>query len=63
MYDEFVDSDYQYISTINQNQLDEIQNILSEEEYKKNIEDNTILTLTDESDSEKLLGIKVDLND
>ena len=63
MYDEFVDSDYQYISTINQNQLDEIQNILSEEEYKKIIEDNTILTLTDESDSEKLLGIKVDLND
>ena len=63
MYDEFVDSDYQYISTINQNQLDEIQNILSEEEYKKIIEDNTILTLKDESDSEKLLGIKVDLND
>ena len=54
-------TDYQYIATINQNQLNEVKSILTEEEYQKIIEKNTILTLTDEDDSEKLLGVKVDV--
>ncbi len=57
----FSKSDKQYISTVNQNQLNEIKANLSPEEYKFIIEDNTILTLTDDSDTEKLLGIKVDI--
>lgn len=63
LYDEFNNSNYQYIATINQNQLDEIKKILNTEDYEKIITNNTILTLTDEDDAEKLLGIKVDLND
>lgn len=59
--DVFLNGSKQYISTINQNQLQEIRNNLTEEEYKILIEDNTIMTLTDDSDSEKLLGIKVDI--
>jgi len=57
----FINSKKQYISTVNQNQLNEIKANLSPKEYKLIIEDNTVLTLTDDSDSEKLLGIKVDI--
>lgn len=57
----FSGTDYQYIATINQNQLNEVKSMLTEEEYQKIIEQNTILTLTDEDDSEKLLGVKVDV--
>jgi uncharacterized protein YydD (DUF2326 family) len=59
--DIFFSGSKQYISTVNQNQLQEIRNNLSEDEYKTLIENNTILTLTDDSDNEKLLGIKVDI--
>lgn len=59
--DVFNNKNMQYISTVNQNQLKEIRGNLSEEEYKTLIEDNTILKLTDDSDKEKLLGIKVDI--
>ena len=58
----FSNSEYQYISSVNQNQLEEIKKYLSNEEFDAIIKKNTILTLTDESDSEKLLGIKVDIN-
>ncbi len=60
--DTFSGKGKQYISTINQNQLNEIKANISEREYKEIIEANTILSLTDDSDSEKLLGIKVDIN-
>jgi len=59
----FVNSDKQYIATINQNQLNEIKPLLTENEYDSIIINNTILTLTDEDDSEKLLGIKVDIGE
>ena len=58
----FLSSNKQYIATINQNQLNEISSNLSEDEFKTIFEDNTILTLTDDSDTEKLLGIKVDIS-
>lgn len=57
----FSSTEYQYIATINQNQLNEVKSILTEQQYQQIIEQNTILTLTDESDSEKLLGVKVDV--
>jgi uncharacterized protein YydD (DUF2326 family) len=57
----FTDSTKQYIATINQNQLNEIKANMPEDDYKNTIEVNTILTLTDEADTEKLLGIQVDI--
>lgn len=53
----------QYNATINQNQLNEIKGLLSEEEYVEIIEKNIILTLTDENDDEKILGVKIDLDE
>ena len=55
--------DKQYIATVNQNQLNEVKAQLTEEEYTRIITKNTILTLTDDSDEGKLLGIKVDIGD
>ncbi|HIP35706.1 MAG TPA: DUF2326 domain-containing protein [Crocinitomix sp.] len=62
IYELFQDTDKQYIASINQNQLNEIKALLTEEEYETIITNTTILELTDASDSEKLLGIKVDIN-
>jgi uncharacterized protein YydD (DUF2326 family) len=61
LYDIFTKSDRQYIATINQNQLNNLKRELSSEEYEKIILTNTVLKLTDASDAEKLLGIKVDI--
>ena len=63
IYDYFLDSDKQYISTVNQNQINEIKSLLTPSEFQNIIEENIILILTDENDSEKLLGIKVDIGD
>jgi uncharacterized protein YydD (DUF2326 family) len=63
VYQKFAGVNKQYIATVNQNQLDEIRKQLSDEEFKSIITQNTVLTLTDESDTEKLLGIKVDIGD
>ena len=61
VYEKFAQANKQYIATVNQNQLDEIKKHLTNDEIENIITENTVLTLTDESDSEKLLGIKVDL--
>ncbi len=61
VYEKFNGTNKQYIATINQNQFNEIKGQLDEEEFKNIMLNNIILTLTDDSDSEKLLGIKVDL--
>lgn len=63
LYESFTGTDKQYIASINQNQLMEMKSILGEELYVKIIEDHTILTLTDEDETGKLLGIQVDLED
>jgi uncharacterized protein YydD (DUF2326 family) len=55
-------SDFQYIASVNQNQINEIKPLLSSDEFKAIFTDNTIIELTDESDEKKLLGIKVDIN-
>lgn len=61
--EQFIDEviDKQYIATLNQNQLEEIRKHLPIEDYIKIFEDNIVLTLTDEDDTKKLLGIKVDI--
>jgi uncharacterized protein YydD (DUF2326 family) len=59
--DEFSNTDKQYISSINQNQLNEIRKIMSPEDYNEIFQNHTVLILTDDEDSEKLLGIKVDI--
>ncbi len=63
IYQKFTQVNKQYIATVNQNQLDEIKKHIEDDEFEKIITQNTVLTLTDESDSEKLLGIKVDIPD
>jgi uncharacterized protein YydD (DUF2326 family) len=56
-------SEFQYIATINENMLADVKSkYLSKDEYKNIITDNTILTLTDESPSSKLLGIQIDMD-
>ena len=57
----FGNSNCQYIVTVNQNQLKDIQQYMKEDEFNEIIKKNTVLTLTDDSHAEKLLGIKVDL--
>jgi uncharacterized protein YydD (DUF2326 family) len=61
VYNSFNNSSKQYIASVNQNQLEEIKKYLTNEEFDRIINEKTVLTLTDDSDSAKLLGIKVDL--
>jgi uncharacterized protein YydD (DUF2326 family) len=61
VYQKFTQINKQYIATVNQNQLNEIKKHIKDDEFEKIIAQNTVLTLTDDSDSEKLLGIKVDI--
>ena len=61
--DKFNNSGKQYIATVNQNQLDEIKKQLKETEYTEIIENNTVLILTDEDPTEKLLGITVAISE
>lgn len=63
LYREFRDSKKQYIATVNQNQLNEIRNYLDPAQFDEIVTQNTVLTLTDDDDSEKLLGITVDIDD
>lgn len=51
----------QYILTLNQNQIEEVKEILSDEQFKSIITNNVILNLGDSSPEEKLLGIQVDM--
>lgn len=51
----------QYIITMNQNHLDEIQAQLSEEAFKKIILDNICHKIGDDCPENKLLGIQIDM--
>lgn len=57
----FSGTKWQYIATVNQNQLEEIAKNLTPDEFDRIINKNIVLTLMDSSESEKLLGIKVDI--
>lgn len=63
VHQKFTHANKQYIATVNQNQLNEIKTYIKGDEFETMIVQNTVLTLTDDSDSEKLLGIKVDMPD
>lgn len=52
----------QYIASINEDTLLSFKDLISKEEYKNLIEDNVILTLTDEFDESKLLGMQIDMD-
>lgn len=52
----------QYNLTVNYNQLDEIRQYFSENEYNNIITNNIILELKDNSPTEKLLGIQIDID-
>lgn len=59
-----VDSEFQYILSLNQDMITSLKDVITDQEYKtilQLIADNTILELTDESSKTKLLGIDVDL--
>lgn len=53
--------DFQYIFTINQNELNELQLKLGNE-YKNIVEDNIVLNLNDDGDDGKLLGTTIELD-
>lgn len=61
-YEETSKSNQQYIISANENQLEGIKNMFSDNEYFNIIEKNVILDLTDKSAESKLLGIQVDLD-
>jgi len=56
--------DFQYIMSVNQNTIDSIKQAqyMDDTKYKRVIEDNIILTLTDESPESKLLGIEINMD-
>lgn len=53
---------YQYIATINEDQLLSMKEQFTEEEFDAFFTNNKVLTLTDAAPSEKLLGIQVNMN-
>lgn len=61
--EEFQSVTKQYIATVNQNQINEIKSCMSADEFERIVSNNIVLELTDESDSDKLLGITVDISD
>lgn len=61
-YDIVTKEGYQYIASINEDQIKSMQEVLTEERYNEIFGDNSVvLNLTDESEQGKLLGIDVDL--
>jgi uncharacterized protein YydD (DUF2326 family) len=54
--------DFQYIATVNEDQIDAFKEMLGEEEYKRVIVDHIVLELKDDTAEDKLLGIEVDLD-
>lgn len=55
-------NDVQYIATVNEDQIVAMKDQFTEEEYKAIFTSNVVLELTDESPSEKLLGVEVDMH-
>lgn len=61
-YDICNENDFQYITSINDDALETIKDIMDEEEYQTIMEKGIILTLNDDSPNSKLLGIQVDID-
>lgn len=61
--DEFsTKENFQYIATVNEDQIESVREHYTPEEYKKIIEDNRILNLTDESEESRLLGVHLNID-
>lgn len=56
------ENDFQYIISLNQGTIDSLKTEMDDTQHKSLIADNIILTLSDKSPEEKLLGIQVDIN-
>jgi len=54
--------DFQYIATVNQDQIEAVRTILGEADFDRIIIKNTVLELKDDSPEDKLLGIEVDIS-
>lgn len=52
---------FQYIASLNQDQLEAIRSEMAPEDFTRILENNVVLRLTDESPEDKLLGISVDM--
>ena len=61
-HEETKSNDFQYILSLNQNVIDNLEQELEKEEFDEIINDNIVLNLSDKSDAEKLLGMQIDLN-
>jgi len=57
-----VEHDFQYIATVNQDQIEAVRGILGEAEFGRIISQNTVLELKDDSPADRLLGIEVDID-
>jgi hypothetical protein len=55
-------ADRQYIASINQDALDSIRAELGDEDFERLFAKATVLTLTDDSHAQKLLGVHVTLD-
>lgn len=55
------ENQFQYILSLNHNTVADLKKELTEEEYEEIINDKIVLRLSDKADSEKLLGIQIDL--
>jgi len=55
-------NNFQYIISLNQSVIDGLKTEMNEEQHNKLVSDNIILTLSDKSPKEKLLGIQLDLD-
>lgn len=53
---------FQYIATVNEDQIESVREHYSKDEYKKIIGDNRILDLTDESEESRLLGVHLNID-
>ncbi len=52
----------QYIATLNEDQIQGMEEYLTAEERRRLIDKNVVLTLGDRSEAEKLLGVQVDMH-
>jgi uncharacterized protein YydD (DUF2326 family) len=61
-YNKSKENDLQYIASVNEDTMESFREIMGDGEFQEIIENNVILTLTDESEKSKLLGIQIDMD-
>jgi uncharacterized protein YydD (DUF2326 family) len=52
----------QYIATVNQDEIESMRSEFTESDFNEIFKDSTVLTLKDDMDESKLLGVKVDMH-